>query len=85
MSYFTYIIKSDKTRSYYFGHCQDLSIRLLRHNAGKVKSTKNKKPWLLHYYEEYNTKSEAFRREQFFKSFEGRKWLYENEILKKTD
>ena len=85
MTYYTYIIKSDKTGNYYFGHCQNLSERLQRHNSANVKSTKGRRPWTLYYYEEYATKSDAYQREQFFKSFEGRRWLYEKGILKKAD
>lgn len=83
MPYYTYIIRSDKTGNYYFGHCQNLSERLFRHNSAKVKSTKGRRPWSLYYHEEFESKSEAYLREQFFKSFEGRKWLYENRILEK--
>jgi putative endonuclease len=85
MPFYAYILISSKSGNYYFGHCQNLSIRLSQHNSGKVKSTKNRRPWFLHYNEEFHTKSEAYKREQFFKSLDGRKWLYEKEILKRTD
>ena len=81
MAFFTYIIKSVNSEGHYFGHCKDFEVRLIRHNKGRVKSTKAKRPWKLHYLEEFPTKSEAFLREKFFKSFAGRKWLYENKIL----
>src|SRR6187431_2798188 len=74
----TYIIKSLKDQGYYFGHCHNIDIRISKHNAGKVKSTKSRKPFILHYFESFETKSEAYRRELFFKSFAGRQWLYEN-------
>ena len=38
-------------------------------------------PFVLYYSEEFYSKSEAYKRELFFKSFEGRKWLYEKKIL----
>jgi len=56
-------------------------LRLKRHNSGQVRSTKSKRPWVIHYTEEFATKSEAFRREMFFKSFDGRKWLFEKNII----
>ena len=71
----TYILRSEKDNGYYFGHCHDLKIRLSRHNSGKVRSTKSRIPFIVHYTEFFNTKSEAYRREMFFKSFEGRQWL----------
>ena len=54
---------------------------LLDHNSGKVTWTKSKIPWVLLYFEEFETRSEAYARELFFKSFEGRQWLYHNGIL----
>jgi len=77
----TDIIKSLKDQGYYFGHCHDIDIRISKHNAGRVKSTKSRKPFILHYFESFETKSEAYRKELFFKSFSGRQWLYENKIL----
>ena len=85
MPFFTYILISSNSGNYYFGHCKNLSIRLAQHNSGKVRSTKARRPWTLHYYEEFHAKSEAYKREQFFKSFDGRKWLYEKEIFKRAD
>ncbi|HLG31967.1 MAG TPA: GIY-YIG nuclease family protein [Ignavibacteriaceae bacterium] len=51
------------------------------HNSGKVKYTKEHRPWIIHYYKSYKTRSEAVRREQFFKSLEGYKWLREMKII----
>lgn len=85
MPFFTYILISSNSGNYYFGHCENLSIRLAQHNSGKVGSTKARRPWTLHYYEEFHAKSEAYKREQFLKSFDGRKWLYEKEIFKRAD
>jgi putative endonuclease len=80
--FFTYIIQSEKTGSYYYGHCRDLQARLDKHNEGKVRSTKSKRPWKLFYYEEFPTRSEAYRRELLFKSRKGYKYLRENGIIK---
>ncbi len=66
---------------YYFGHCNNIVERLTKHNSRKVRSTKSRVPFSLHYFEEFETKSEAFKREMFFKSLEGRQWLKLNDIL----
>jgi putative endonuclease len=79
--YFSYILKSLKDGKYYYGHCSDLEQRLKQHNLGKVRSTKSRKPFILHYNETFTTKSEAYRRELFFKSLEGRIWLKQNNII----
>jgi len=81
MSFTVYILQSERDGGYYFGHSQDLDKRLKRHNSGKVRSTKSRKPWAVHYTEVYPTKSEAYRREMYFKSLEGRIWLKEQGII----
>ena len=76
-----YILKSEKDQGYYFGHCSDIEARLNRHNKGQVSSTKSRAPFSLHYQETFTTKSEAYRRELFFKSFAGSQWLIANNII----
>ena len=79
--YYTYVLKSVKFNRHYYGHTHDLQARLKSHNQGKVRSTKAYRPWKIVYYETFPTKSEAFRREMFFKSVEGRIWLKERGII----
>jgi putative endonuclease len=59
--YYVYILKSKVNDSFYIGHSHDLIKRLKEHNAGRVKSKKAKRPWKIHYFEEYHSKSEAFK------------------------
>ena len=58
----------------YKGFTADLKRRISEHRAGKVTSTKNKKPILVH-YEAYLLKTDAERRERFLKTTEGRRLL----------
>jgi putative endonuclease len=58
----------------YKGITTDLKRRFKEHNVGKVASTKNKKPILIH-YEAYLLKTDAERRERFLKTTEGRRLL----------
>ena len=81
MPYSSYILKSLKDGGFYFGSCEDLSIRLKKHNGRKVRSTKSRVPFILLYFEEFASRSEAYKRELFFKSKEGRDWLYQNKII----
>jgi putative endonuclease len=81
MPFYTYVLKSISRVTYYYGHTHDLQARIHCHNQGRVRSTKNRGPWEVHYFEIIPTKSEAYRRELFFKSFEGRNWLRENKII----
>ncbi|MFZ9981924.1 MAG: GIY-YIG nuclease family protein [Cyclobacteriaceae bacterium] len=73
--FYVYILQSEKTRTFYYGHTSDLDNRLKKHNEGKVKYTKSRRPWILIYSESFVTKSEAYKRELFFKSIEGYNFL----------
>jgi putative endonuclease len=60
---YTYILKcADGTL--YTGWTNDLEKRLAAHNAGKgARYTKSRLPVTLFYFEKFNTKEEAMRRE----------------------
>nr|NQU94436.1 GIY-YIG nuclease family protein [Bacteroidota bacterium] len=68
MAYAAYILKSLSYGNYYYGSSENPNARLKSHNAGKVRYTKGRRPWVMHYMEEVDTRSEAFRRKMFFKS-----------------
>ena len=76
-----YILRSLKVSKYYYGSSSNFNVRLKSHNYGRVKSTKSRRPLVLHYKEEYKTKSEAVKRERFFKSIDGYLWLKEKKII----
>ena len=69
--FYSYVLKSLKDGKYYYGHTANLKLRLDIHNKGKIKSTKSRTPFILHYYETFETKVEAAKREFFFKSING--------------
>ena len=74
MFFYVYLlILSDK--SWYIGFSEDLYQRVRDHRAGRVKSTTNKRPLKLVYYEAYLNKKDALGRERFLKSGSGRKYL----------
>ena len=69
MSYFVYVIGSLKNfkPKTYVGWTKDLNKRLNKHNLGKgAKSTKGRK-WKIIYYEVFNSKKEAMKREYYLK------------------
>jgi len=53
---------------YYYGHCENLAIRIKRHNNGLVRSTKSRKPFILHYSEKFSPKFDAAKKEYFVKT-----------------
>ena len=79
--FYTNILKSLKDQKYYYGHTSNIELRLHEHNSGKVRATKGRIPFALHYYEVFPTKSEAVRRELFFKSINGYIFLKQNGII----
>ena len=70
---YTYIVKcSDETL--YTGWTNNLKKRLEAHNSGKgAKYTKNRRPVELVYFEEYDTKQEAMKREYAIKQLNRKK------------
>ena len=79
--FYAYVLKSLIDNTYYYGYTSDIEKRLKYHNSGRSKYTKRKKPWALNYIEEYNSKTEAIKRESFFKSISGYNWLKEKNII----
>ncbi len=73
--YFVYVLKSLEDNKRYIGMSSNIERRLKEHNNGLVKSTKNRKPLKLIYFEEFPSKTEALKRENFFKSGSGRRFL----------
>ncbi len=61
--YYTYVVKSKKDFTTYIGSTGDLVQRMKDHNAGKTTSIKHKLPVELVYYEAYQTKYLARKRE----------------------
>jgi putative endonuclease len=73
--YYVYVLRSLSFNRLYKGFCSDLQKRLSEHNSGKTKSTKPFMPWMIAYYEEFNSINEAIARERFLKTAAGRRFL----------
>lgn len=73
--FFTYVLQSRIDNKYYVGSTNDLRKRLGEHNNGKVRSTKNRVPLDLVYYEACLDKIKAIKREKYFKTGFGRGFL----------
>lgn len=70
--YYVYILKSEKDGKCYVGLTSNLKRKLQEHNAKQVKSTKARTPFTLVYNEQFETRTEARKREKFLKSGSGR-------------
>lgn len=71
--YFVYIIQSQNDKSYYIGSTSNIEQRVIAHNTGKSVYTKKKMPWMLQYFAEYPSKSEALKREKQIKNWKSKK------------
>jgi putative endonuclease len=71
-AFYVYVLLSATTGRRYIGSCQDLDDRVRRHNAGESKATKHGVPWELMFSERLATRSEALRRERYYKTGRGR-------------
>ena len=72
MPFDTYILRSQSTGRYYVGHTENLAKRITEHNSNRTLSIKNRGPWELFYFETYDTRSQAARRERQIKSMKSR-------------
>jgi len=73
--FFLYILQSESTSRYYIGQTQDVTERVAYHDSNYSKSLKNRGPWKLVYTEEFETRSEAVRRERQLKSWKDRRMI----------
>ena len=76
--YHAYILGCNDGTKYY-GHTNNLVERIKDHIKGRVYSTRNKQPRLV-YYEEFNLRSEVFKREMQFNNGKTRKKTIEKLI-----
>ena len=73
--FYVYFLQSTITDRNYVGLTSDLKRRMREHNAGQNLSTKAYKPWELVFYEAYNNREDAVRREKYLKTTQGRQAL----------
>jgi putative endonuclease len=73
--YYVYVLFSKKDKKLYVGLTNKLKRRKNEHDLGLVKSTCNRRPLALIYYEVYNNKTDAEKREKYLKGGNGRSQL----------
>lgn len=61
--FYVYVLQNKLKEQIYVGSTNDLIRRVAEHNSGKVRSTKRYLPWILVYYEAFNTEKFARNRE----------------------
>ena len=73
--YYTYVLQSQIDGNFYTGYTKDLKLRIEQHNNGAVKSTKNRRPFKLIYYEACLNQQDATKREKYLKTYHGKMFL----------
>jgi putative endonuclease len=72
---YVYLLLSEKDCRFYTGSTNDLKRRLYEHNSGNVRSTRNRRPLKLIYYEACLNENDAKQGEIYSKSGMGKKYL----------
>lgn len=73
--HYVYVLLSLRDNRFYTGYTGDLRKRLEEHQQGKVKSTSDRRPVELAYFEACVDKGDALRRERYLKSTWGKGYL----------
>lgn len=76
---FTVYVIRNESGKIYIGQTKDKDKRLRQHNDStfdiRAYTKLNKGPWKLVFDEQYATRHEAYKREKYLKSHQGRDWL----------
>lgn len=75
LPYFIYVLQSQRDLLLYHGYTTNLEHRLIDYNKGKTTSTAKRRPLKLVYCEFFINKSDAKRREKYFKTTQGKRML----------
>ena len=73
--YYVYILQSDLDQNFYTGYTDNLNRRIKEHNNGKVKSTTNRRPFKLVYWEGCLNRHDAAKREKYLKTAWGKRYI----------
>ena len=73
--FFVYVIRSTKDGRFYVGLSGNVEKRLKEHNTKKTKSTKGYVPWELCFFESFDTRLGARKREIYLKSGIGKEYI----------
>lgn len=73
--HYTYLLRSLKDGRWYTGQTGDLRARMDQHQRGRVRSTRDRRPLQLIYYEACLAEADATRRERYLKTGKGKRYL----------
>jgi putative endonuclease len=73
--YFVYVLKSEKDNKFYTGYSRDIELRFEQHQKGLVKSTKDRRPLILIYFEACLNQQDALHSEKYLKTHYGKMFI----------
>ena len=73
--YYVYVLLSEKDGNKYVGYTKNLKLRLELHRKEQVKSTKDRGPFKLIYFESCLNQQDATHREKYLKTYLGKMFL----------
>jgi len=73
--FYVYVLKSERDGKFYTGYTKNIKQRFDEHQKGRVKSTKDRRPLKLIYYEGCLSQQDATHREKYLKTFHGKMFL----------
>ncbi|MFA6215741.1 MAG: GIY-YIG nuclease family protein [Patescibacteria group bacterium] len=82
--FYVYVLKLNNGKLY-FGYTSDLQRRIKEHTNGESTFTASCRPLKLVYYEAYNSKEDAQKREKVLKQFKGSYGHLKKRIQKSID
>jgi putative endonuclease len=75
MFHYVYVLQFKKDNKLYTGYTKNLKLRLEQHQKGQVKSTRDKGPFKLIYFEGCLNQQDAIHREKYLKTYLGKMFL----------
>ena len=73
--FYIYVLQSKKDGKFYTGYTKNLKLRFELHEKGMVKSTRNRRPLKLVYYEACLNQQDATHREKYLKTHYGKMFI----------
>lgn len=70
--WYVYVLRGARDGQFYVGSTNDVQRRMAEHFAGRNRSTARRLPVKLIYFEAHLSKSDALRREAYFKTTKGK-------------
>lgn len=83
--YYVYILRSSKSKIFYYGYTLNLVRRVKEHNNGETKFTKGHMPWKLAWYCAFESKQRAKDFELYLKSGSGKAFAYKRLVKRSKE